>query len=211
MRWLLLLIVLQVFAAKGWAENLNSRLDCYIESKTNLMTYFYLILYYISDDFQVNENSCKERLCIWDRTSRPQGIPICYIDTEKVGYHLNGEVKKRASGLDADLKVKDTSHKLLKSSPQIENLKLSVDFLTEKILRFKIFDPNNKRYEVPVQFNLIKKGVKEENEAKRRYSVDVREDSKHGFQLTVERKDTKSKMYGIFDNFMANQYFSLQF
>ena len=108
-----------------------------------------------------------------------------------------GRFRKRGSGLDADLKVKDTSHKLLKSSPIIENLKLSVDFLTDKILRFKITDANTKRYEVPIDFNMVKRGIKEENEAKRKYSVEVREDSKIGFQLTVERKETKSKMYGI--------------
>ena len=142
----------------------------------------------------MDQKSCQERQCIWDSTKRADGVPLCYMDVHKVGYHLNGVVKKGTAGLEADLKVKEAAKTLLKSLQPIQELRLSVDFLTEKILRLKIFDPKSKRYEVPVQFDLVKKGSKVESEEKRTYSVHVSEEPKLGLQLSVERKSTKTKL-----------------
>ena len=155
---------------------------------------FNIFFEFSSDDFQINPGACQERGCIWDSTGRAPGVPGCYIDPEKVGYHLNGGVKKRTDGLEADLKLKETAKTLLKSGPQIEELKLTVDYLTDKILRLKIFDPKNARYEVPIGFDLVEKGSKQTDESKRKYTVDITDNSKTGFQISIVRKDTKSKM-----------------
>ncbi|CAG2113294.1 unnamed protein product, partial [Medioppia subpectinata] len=142
---------------------------------------------------QVNEQQCKDRGCIWDSTPRPPGVPICYLDPKQVGYKVPAGVKKTDTGLEADLHLKDTAKRTLKSMPSIESIKFSVKYMTENILRFTIRDPAVKRYEVPVQqvFNLMDRT--ERDEQKRRYAVDVGTDL-NDFQFTITRKDTKTKM-----------------
>jgi hypothetical protein len=92
--------------------------------------------------------------------------------------------------------LKTTAKKSVKWE-QIENLKFSVNYLTENILRFRITDPKNKRYEVPVQqqFPLLQKSPVERDESKRKYSVEFSNETlRENFQFSIVRKDTKTKM-----------------
>ncbi|CAG2117723.1 unnamed protein product, partial [Medioppia subpectinata] len=94
------LVLLLLAYAGCLADNLNNRLDCYLEH-----------------DMQVNEQQCKDRGCIWDSTPRPPGVPICYLDPKQVGYKVPAGVKKTDTGLEADLHLKDTAKRTLKSMP----------------------------------------------------------------------------------------------
>ncbi|CAG2105314.1 unnamed protein product [Medioppia subpectinata] len=140
-------------------------------------------------------------------TNSPVGVPICYLDSKQVGYKVPAGVKKTDTGLEADLQLKDTAKRTLKSMPSIESLKFSVKYMTENILRFTKRDPAVKRYEVPVQqvFNLMDRT--ERDEQKRRYAVDVGTDL-NDFQFTITRKDTKTK---IFDTSIGGLVFADQF
>ncbi|XP_054167613.1 sucrase-isomaltase, intestinal-like [Oppia nitens] len=80
--------------------------------------------------------------------------------------------------------------------PQIEKLKLQVTYLTDNIVRFRITDPANKRYEVPVQhtFPLLmerRAAIVDENSTK--YAIELNEKS-NNFDFAVVRKDTKTRL-----------------
>ena len=121
---------------------------------------------------------------------------MCYLDIKKVGYKALNSVKKSTTGIEVELQLKETAKKTT-SFAQIENLKLEVSYLTDRILRFKIFDPKNKRYEVPFQknFPLLQTSPQEKDENNRKYSVDLSyEESKDNFQFSISRKETKTKV-----------------
>ena len=86
-------------------------------------------------------------------------------------------VKQTEKGLEVDLVVKDSAKSLFKRAKQIENLKLEVTYLSDRILRFKVVDPKNARYEVPFQknFPLLQKAVQKTDEKDRIYSIDFSE------------------------------------
>ncbi|CAG2173372.1 unnamed protein product, partial [Oppiella nova] len=110
-------------------------------------------------------------------------------------------------GQEADLQLKETAKKTLKSMPSIESLKFSVKYMTENIVRFTIRDAKNARYEVPVQQVLDLMDKVEKDKTKRRYSVDVSTDSKD-FKFSITRKDTKTK---VFDTSISGLVFADQF
>ncbi len=119
------------------------------------------------------------------------------MDNKKVGYKAFNTIKKSATGIEAELQLKETAKKTTKSWPQTENLKLEVNYLTDRILRFKIFDSKNKRYEVPVQkhFPLLHNSPQEKDETKRKYSLDLNyEEIKDNFHFSITRKSSKTKM-----------------
>lgn len=150
-----------------------------------------LIIIFLKDG-NFHEAECKAMDCIWSPVEGHPGTPWCYFDKSKMGYQVHNSVAKSADGIEADLQLKPSAKKSLKSE-QIENLKFTVSYLTENILRFKITDPKNKRYEVPVQqqFPLLQKSPLEKDESKRKYSVDV---TNGDFNFTITRKETKTKM-----------------
>jgi len=86
------------------------------------------------------------------------------------------------------LDLKDSA-KNTKFVQQLQNLKFEVNYLTENILRIKIFDPKEKRYEVPAQknFPLLLDPPKSHNENDRKYTVNI---DKTNFQFNVERKNS---------------------
>jgi len=119
------------------------------------------------------------------------------LDTKKVGYKALNTIKKSETGIEAELVLKETAKKTTKSFGQIENLKLEVSYLTDRILRFKIHDSKNKRYEVPIQknFPLLQNSPQEKDETKRKYTFDLSyEESKDNFHFSISRKDSKTKM-----------------
>ncbi|CAG2100956.1 unnamed protein product [Medioppia subpectinata] len=116
------------------SNDLNKRLDCYLEN-----------------DFEFSKTECEKRGCNWDNDPELIDSPQCYINTDKIGYNLFGKKVESEKGFEIDLQLKDTAKSLLKSMQQIDKLRLKVDYLTENILRFKIFDPKVKRYEFPLQ------------------------------------------------------------
>ncbi len=107
-------------------------------------------------------------------------------------------MKSTESGIEAVLELKESA-KSTKFVEQLDTLKFEVNYLTENILRFKIFDPKNKRYEVPVQknFPLLLNPPKKTNENDRTYSVNV---DKTNFQFDIKRKNHNSstKMLAFF-------------
>ncbi|CAG2168008.1 unnamed protein product, partial [Oppiella nova] len=94
---------------------------------------------------QLSQTQCQERGCIYDPVKDKPEIPYCYFNAAKLGYRIDS-TKDTDFGLEATLKLKDSA-KDTKLVTQLDALKTEVTYLTENILRVKIFDANNKRYE----------------------------------------------------------------
>ncbi|XP_062957072.1 probable maltase-glucoamylase 2 [Cynocephalus volans] len=127
------------------------------------------------EDSAASEESCKQRGCLWEHTTTP-GVPTCYYDTipnyaaSNIQYLPTGITvdlnllaapelaqtaksagKAALGGVPPSLLVADTTSDAL--SARIGSLSLSVIYHTENMLQVKIYDPTNKRYEVPVPLN----------------------------------------------------------
>jgi hypothetical protein len=169
---------------------INDRLDCVIENIT------------------LTETQCHDRGCVWGPVAGKPEIPSCYFDTEKYGYKLESSASASSSGIEANLVIKDSS-KATKFVQQLDNLKFEVNYLTDRILRFRIYDPKTKRYEVPIQANfpLLLSSPKETNESLRQYQLNVDANS-NVFSFNITRKGTNAK---IFDTSIGGLVFSDQF
>ena len=111
------------------------------------------------------------------------------MDINKVGYFVQGVVNKQTYiGLTATLLVNPEAHQSLPFTP-ISQLKLEVNYLTEKILRIRIIDPVHKRYEVPVQYSEF--NIPDQHPNYTNYEVTLNDKN---FELVVIRKDTGTKM-----------------
>ncbi len=106
-------------------------------------------------------------------------------------------MKISASGIEAILELKESAKKI-KFVEQLETLKFELNYLTDRILRFKLYDHKNKRYEVPIQntFPLLLESPVETDERERMYGVNVNKNN-DDFQFEIYRKSTKTKMYGF--------------
>ncbi|XP_008581187.1 PREDICTED: LOW QUALITY PROTEIN: maltase-glucoamylase, intestinal-like [Galeopterus variegatus] len=127
------------------------------------------------EDSAASEETCKQRGCLWEHTTTP-GVPTCYHDTipnyaaSNVQYLPTGITvdltllaapelaqtvksagKAALGGVPPPLLVADTASDALPA--RIGALSLSVIYHTENMLQVKIYDPTNKRYEVPVPLN----------------------------------------------------------
>ncbi|XP_038616574.1 maltase-glucoamylase, intestinal [Tachyglossus aculeatus] len=100
------------------------------------------------DQHGASERNCQQRGCVWEPTSIP-GVPFCYITKN---YYTARNIQYSTTGITADL-TRSAEPNHLPSTP-ISPLRLDVTFHQNHLLQFKIFDPNSRRYEVPVPLNV---------------------------------------------------------
>lgn len=99
-----------------------------------------------------NQEKCEARNCIWKPSTGNSKAPYCYYNSNH-GYSVSN-IQFTASGLTADLQnTPGNVPRYGTLSPPIETLRLGITFHDDNMLQFKIYDPNNKRYEVPVPLN----------------------------------------------------------
>lgn len=138
----------------------SKRLDCLPE----------LSLYSSEND----EKLCKEQPnCIYD----PKSTPKCYYDVSKLTYKL---LSKENTNL---------GERYIIQSNQDVNKKLSVDFeyLTSRVVRFKITIYNSNRYEVPIPIKKV--DVKADNPS---YTIEIQENP---FNFKIVRKNTQTAIW----------------
>ncbi|KAM5303222.1 putative maltase-glucoamylase 2 [Glossophaga mutica] len=149
-----------------------------------------------------SEEKCSQRGCLWEPTTVP-GVPTCFYDT--IPNYAASNIQYLPTGISIDL-----THLMASESPraaapppsprgtlppraaaatsdplsaEISFLKLSVTYHTESMLQFKIYDPTNKRYEVPVPLNTPSSPVgSPEN---RLYDVEIQSNP---FGIQIRRK-----------------------
>ncbi|KAG3277339.1 putative maltase-glucoamylase 2 (putative) [Ictidomys tridecemlineatus] len=117
------------------------------------------------EDPTASEESCRQRGCLWEPTATP-GVPTCYYDT--IPNYAASNIQYLPTGITTDLTLlavpASTRAAAAPPSPgaatvsnrlseKISLLRLSVTYHTESMLQIKIYDPTNKRYEVPVPLN----------------------------------------------------------
>ncbi|KAL9985311.1 hypothetical protein ACROYT_G007700 [Oculina patagonica] len=153
---------------------------------------------YPEDD--ANEQRCLSRGCCWAKPSivddeAPLDMPYCFYPKD-YGYQLVNKQKTQTGYL---LSLAKKGH----AGPygnDIENLAVDVRFEAKDRLHFKIFDPNNKRYEVPIQTPRVDKEATSLD-----YTVSV---SNFPFGITVKRKSAGTV---IFNSSVGGMIFENQF
>ncbi|XP_046524917.1 probable maltase-glucoamylase 2 [Equus quagga] len=126
------------------------------------------------EDPSASKESCRQRGCLWEHTTTP-GVPTCYYDT--IPSYAASNIQYLPTGITTDLALLTAPESVGAAAPpppssrgappppaaaaatsddlsaKIDFLQLSVIYHTENMLQFKIYDPRNKRYEVPVPLN----------------------------------------------------------
>ncbi|XP_073692479.1 sucrase-isomaltase, intestinal-like [Garra rufa] len=134
-----------------------------------------------------NQANCEARGCVWQPSDFPNEPWCFYADTH--GY-ITKNVVETASGITVDIERNTNFPSQLPQSPDIDTLRVEITFLSGKSLRWKIFDPNNARYEVPVPLNLPPTPETDENN--RLYRVQIKNNP---FGIQVIRKGTEEVIW----------------
>nr|XP_034988351.1 sucrase-isomaltase, intestinal [Zootoca vivipara]XP_034988352.1 sucrase-isomaltase, intestinal [Zootoca vivipara] len=129
------------------------------------------------------QSTCEERGCFWEVVSTP-GVPHCFYP-KNYGYTASN-IQHSAEGVTANLQRNAIYPNPYGSrSPAVDQLRLVVTYHYNNMLQFKIYDPNHKRYEVPVP--LFTPSSSQSTEASRLYQVDI---VNNPFGLQIRRKST---------------------
>ncbi|XP_036102238.1 putative maltase-glucoamylase-like protein FLJ16351 [Molossus molossus] len=154
-----------------------------------------------------SEEMCRNRGCLWEHTTAP-GVPACFYDT--IPSYAVSNIRNSPTGITLDLthlKAPESARAAAPPPPRgappppaaaasdplsakISSLTLRVIYHTESMLQFKIYDPTNKRYEVPVPLNIPPSPVgSPEN---RLYDVRIQSNP---FGIQIRRKNSSTVIW----------------
>ncbi|XP_021568327.1 putative maltase-glucoamylase-like protein FLJ16351 [Carlito syrichta] len=148
------------------------------------------------EDPTVSEDSCRKRGCLWEYTTTP-GVPTCYHDT--IPYYAASNIQYLSSGITTDLTLLAAPESVPPPtataasdslSAKISSLRLSVIYHTANMLQIKIYDPTNKRYEVPVPLNTPPSPVS--NTENCLYDVEI---LNNPFGIQIHRRKSKTLIW----------------
>uniref|UniRef100_A0A9J8D258 alpha-glucosidase n=1 Tax=Cyprinus carpio carpio TaxID=630221 RepID=A0A9J8D258_CYPCA len=162
----------------NWEVKISVNIDCYPEEDKD-------------------QAKCEARGCIWEPISNPQ----CYYP-ENHGYITSNKVET-PSGITVDIDRNSEFPSQRSRSRDISKLRVDITYMSGRSLRWKIFDPYNARYEVPVHLDLP--ATPETDETKREYRVQINDKP---FGIQVIRKETNEI---IWDSAVPGFTFSDQF
>ncbi|XP_031459607.1 sucrase-isomaltase, intestinal-like [Phasianus colchicus] len=146
------------------------------------------------------QQSCEARGCTWCVTDVPNA-PWCFFSEDSTyGYSLARSMEKTAKGWRVTLDKRST---LSLFGDDISPIVMDVEFQTKDRLRFKVYDPNRERFEVPLSIDAPGVAAEDAN-----YDVEFSSDSSH-FQ--VKRKSTGTVLWDspLVDLFFSNQYLQI--
>lgn len=107
----------------------TARINCYPEAEKDQREY---------------QQKCLARNCLFD-SSATSGMIQCYLP-ENYGYQINGTVVDMDNGMRMFLK---RNQNVLSPFPKpIEHVSIDIHYYTDDIIRIKLYDSNNERYEV---------------------------------------------------------------
>ncbi|KAM7331303.1 hypothetical protein ACRRTK_010492 [Alexandromys fortis] len=150
-----------------------------------------------NDDFSENERFgcypdagtptqevCEQRGCIWKEVGLASRAPDCYFPADHNPYLITS-TQYLSTGITADLQWNPANTRIRLPSNPIANLRVEVKYHKNEMLQFKIYDPNNKRYEVPVPIDIPETPTSSyEN---RLYDVEIKEKP---FGIQVRRRSS---------------------
>ncbi|XP_017355270.2 maltase-glucoamylase, intestinal, partial [Cebus imitator] len=133
------------------------------------------------DENGASAENCAARGCIWE-ASNSSGVPFCYFVNDL--YSVN-DVQYNSHGATADISLKSSVYATAFPSTPVNSLHLDVTYHKNDILQFKIYDPNNNRYEVPVPLNIPR--IPSSSPEGQLYDVLIK---KNPFGIEIRRKST---------------------
>ncbi|CAF2678069.1 unnamed protein product [Rotaria sp. Silwood2] len=110
----------------------TERIDCYPERESSFSDY--------------SKETCLARNCLFDDNALPNVIQ-CYLQPN-YGYILQPDVQQIEKGIRLRLRRNQAIDSMFPAP--IDNVTLDVQYYTNDILRFKLYDEDNQRYEVPI-------------------------------------------------------------
>ncbi|CAH1773121.1 unnamed protein product [Owenia fusiformis] len=114
------------------------RLDCFPEA--------------FSHENDVGQSKCKARGCIWEKNTDIYRVPWCYLPRLDYGYtETDRNPTTNPTGTIYRLERKSNMSMF---GGDIDVINLKVEETTDTMMRFKFFDPNENRYEVPIPLNI---------------------------------------------------------
>lgn len=136
------------------------------------------------DTDTITKELCEERGCLWQESHLESKAPECFFPKEDNSY-LVQSTQYSSLGVTADLQLNTASTRIKLPSDPIPTLRVEVKYHKDYMLQFKIYDPQNKRYEVPVPLNIPTTPTSTyEN---RLYDVEIKENP---FGIQIRRRST---------------------
>jgi hypothetical protein len=133
------------------------------------------------------KEKCLKRGCCWlENDKLSLDAPLCYFPSNFPSYKVI-ETKNKINGYSYEI------NKNIKTFRENEILNLTVDLFyeTSERLRIRIFDPNNQRFEVPLDVDQNKSKFKNDG-IMNDYYVSIVDEP---FAIKVYRKSTQTLMY----------------
>ncbi|XP_011923775.1 PREDICTED: maltase-glucoamylase, intestinal-like [Cercocebus atys] len=137
------------------------------------------------DENGASAENCTARGCIWE-TSNSSGVPVCYFVND---LYSVSNVQYNSHGATADISLKSSVYANAFPSTPVNPLRLDVTYHKNEMLQFKIYDPNNNRYEVPVPLNVPR--VPSNTPEGQLYDVLIK---KNPFGIEIRRRSTGTIM-----------------
>uniref|UniRef100_A0A8C6W327 Sucrase-isomaltase, intestinal n=1 Tax=Nannospalax galili TaxID=1026970 RepID=A0A8C6W327_NANGA len=135
------------------------------------------------DFYEANKEQCAQRGCTWQEVTSG-GAPECYFPREYNPY-LVTSTQYLPTGITATLQLNPTRAQISLPSSPISTLRVEVKYHKNEMLQFKIYDANNKRYEVPVPLNIP--DTPTSSYENRLYDVEIKENP---FGIQVRRRSS---------------------
>ncbi|XP_042534803.1 sucrase-isomaltase, intestinal isoform X2 [Dipodomys spectabilis] len=136
------------------------------------------------DSDTVDEEECLKRGCVIAKAGSDPRAPECYFPRQDNPYSVSS-VQYLPTGMTADLQLNPTNARIQLPSTPIVALRVEVKYHKNDMLQFKIYDSQNKRYEVPVPLNIPETPMSTQDN--RLYDVEIKENP---FGIQVRRRST---------------------
>ncbi|XP_006746626.1 maltase-glucoamylase, intestinal [Leptonychotes weddellii] len=133
------------------------------------------------DESGASAENCTARGCAWEVPTSP-GVPFCYFVNDL--YSVDN-VQCDSQGATATISLKSSVYASALPSVPVTSLRLRVTYHKNDMLQFKIYDPNNNRYEVPIPLNIPT--VPSSTSESQLYDVLIK---KNPFGIEIRRKST---------------------
>ncbi|NXJ17471.1 MGA protein, partial [Dicrurus megarhynchus] len=150
-----------------------------------------------------SRESCERLGCIWNENTSSAGVPYCHYNGSAIGYSAS-DIRYSATGATATVSLEHRGRTgTARATEPLGTLRLEVTFHRDHLLQFKISDPTNRRYEVPVPLSLP--AAPQASVERRLYDVTIQD---RPFGVQVRRRSTGTV---IWDSQLPTFMFSDQF
>nr|XP_030111590.3 sucrase-isomaltase, intestinal isoform X2 [Taeniopygia guttata] len=147
-----------------------------------------------------SQEACEARGCVWC-SAGASNAPWCFFPEDSpYGYARSGSAQQTDKGWRVTLNKRQA---LSLFGNDISPIVLEVEFQTKDRLRFRLYDPNKQRFEVPLKIDGPGVTAEEAN-----YEVEFSDDSSH---FRIKRKSTGTVLWDspLVDLFFSNQFLEI--